>query len=273
MKKPFLYSALAASVAFFAWAFYPVDEPVRSNVIDSTKGGAKSNVSAETKSVSEDQTTSGNNTTDKNGNVIGLPVRMINAPSFDQILAAAAMINGAVDQKETASFIEITTSKRITSLNVELANLEAELSKAKLTKAEYDKKLGTTENVDNESDHASEFIMADEAPENTGEQNQSSPIILANTPNKTVSSADSDNPSMDASSEATTVKSSKSMKLKGIAGDGRFSLQLGKDFASNVRLNQVVFSRYRIESFDNTTGCMSYTDLKIKNSRGFTCYN
>ena len=273
MKKPFLYSALAASVVFFSWAFYPVDEPVRSNVIDSTNGGAKLNSAAETNSVSGEQTSSGNNTTDKNGNLIGLPIRMINAPSFDQIIAAAAMINGAVDQKETASFIEITTSKRITSLNVELANLEAELSKAKLAKAEYDKKLGTTEGADDESGHASDFIMADEAPENIEEQNQSSPLILANSQGKTASSTDSDNPDKDTSSDDRTVKYSKTMKLKGIAGDGRFSLQLGKDFASNVRLNQVVFARYRIESFDNTTGCMSFTDLKIKNSRGFTCYN
>lgn len=277
MKKIYLYSALALSIAAAGWALYPNDEPIRANVIDSTKGQSvnKPEVTHDENNSSV-TTAQSDNAAVKNGNPIGLPVRMINAPSFNQIVAAANMINGAVDQKETAGFIELSTSKRITSLNVELANLEAELSKAKLAKAEYDKKLGneTDNGSSNNSSHSSEeFVMAGEAPAAIPQTNQNSPLLLANTTNKSEQEPSTDDPNSVSNKEKNAVQFSKTMKLKGFLGDGRFSLQLGNDFASNVRINQVVWSRYRIDSFDSGTNCLSYTDLKLKNAHGITCYN
>lgn len=280
MKKIYLYSALGLSVAAAAWAFFPKDEPVRANVIDSTKGqGAQKQEHTHSESSPTAETASQDNSVEKNGNPIGLPVRMINAPSFNQIVAAANMINGAIDQKETAGFIELTTSKRIASLNVELANLEAELSKAKLAKVEYDKKIGTA--TDNEqtngSSHSSEeFVMPGETPAATTtpeSQNQNSPLLLANSVNKSTPESSADDQDSSLTKDKNTVQFSKTMKLKGFLGDGRYSLQLGNDFASNVRINQVVWSRYRIDSFNSDTTCLSYTDLKLKNAHGITCYN
>jgi hypothetical protein len=279
MKKIYLYSALGLSIAAAGWALYPnpKDEPVRANVIDSTKGQSVHKTEpAHDETSSSVATSQSENTVGKNGNPIGLPVRMINAPSFNQIVAAAAMINGAVDQKETAGFIELSTSKRIASLNVELANLEAELSKAKLAKLEYDKKIGNTtdnESANNNSHSSDEFVMAGETPAAAAPANQNSPLLLANATNKTEQEPSTDDSNSSSNKEKNAVQFSKTMKLKGFLDDGRYSLQLGNDFASNVRINQVVWSRYRIDSFDSGTNCLSYTDLKLKNSHGITCYN
>ena len=124
---------LVTGVGVLAYQLYPTQERERHNVVDSRVDG-KAAGRKDHAQTAEDAAKSTQVSGD--GNAAGLPMRMVNAPSFNQIVAAAALVNGAVDQKETAAFVELTTQKRIADLKVELASTEAELAKAQMQRAE-----------------------------------------------------------------------------------------------------------------------------------------
>ena len=256
---------LITGLGVLAYQLYPTQEKARHNVIDSSAGNKAPEKHQAT--VSAD----GSAKVSTEGNPAGLPMRMVNAPSFNQIVAAAALVNGAVDQKETAAFVELTTQKRIADLKVELAGTEAELAKAQMQRAEYERKGalsgGTTSTS---SSNVEEFVLPDEAPAEGTVSNQA---FLVNENSPQASQLEGKKPSAESETDTSGIKFSKSMKLKGILGDGRYSLQLGRDFAANVKVGQVVFSRYKIEGYESLTGCLTYTDLRLKKSRGFACYN
>lgn len=260
---------LVTGLGILAYQLYPSQERERHNVIDSRVDGKAASGRKDQTSTSVDPTKSA--PVNNDGNPAGLPMRMVNAPSFNQIVAAAALVNGAVDQKETAAFVELTTQKRIADLKVELAGTEAELAKAQMQRAEYERKGGLSGNTSTTSSGTSEeFVLPDEAPMDSSISNQAF-LVSDNAP--LAQQADTKKIGSDPASDPSTIKFSKSMKLKGILGDGRYSLQLGRDFAANVKVGQVVFSRYKIEGFESLTGCLTYTDLRLKKSRGFACYN
>ena len=259
---------LVTGVGVLAYQLYPTQERERHNVVDSRVDG-KAAGRKDHAQTAEDAAKSTQVSGD--GNAAGLPMRMVNAPSFNQIVAAAALVNGAVDQKETAAFVELTTQKRIADLKVELASTEAELAKAQMQRAEYERKGGTSANTSSSnSGTPEEFVLPDEAPLDGAVSNQAF-LVNENAPQS--QQADTKKNGNESASDNSAIKFSKSMKLKGILGDGRYSLQLGRDFAANVKVGQVVFSRYRVEGFESLTGCLTYTDLRLKNSRGFACYN
>jgi hypothetical protein len=251
---------------------YPQETKVRSNVIDSSAQAAPHPRAARDPG-SAPQPGKG---VAVDGNPVGLPIRMVNnAPTFNQIVAAAAIINGAIDQKESSAFIELTTSKRIASLNVELSKLEAEISKARVDKAENDRKLGVESGGTDENGEAmvDDFVLPNEAPAEG--HSQAAPSLLTDSPNPEPAPSPRSNTSSasEDSGAAETVKFTSTLKLKGLTGDGRVALQLGDDFASNVIVGQVVWGRYRIEEIDQGTSCIAFTDLRVKKSRGRACYN
>ena len=277
MKKSSLVLGIAVvtCLAFTGYMLYPEDTKVRNNVIDSSDSSSQeSPQSSVAREPGVSQSPSKGAVVD--GNPVGLPVRMVNnAPTFNQIVAAAAIINGAIDQKESSAFIELTTSKRIASLSVELSKLEAEISKAKVDKAENDRKLGVESGGTDENGEAmvEDFVLPNETPADG--HAQAAPTLLVDTPNQ--EPAQGQRPGSSSTGEnsgaAGAVKFTSTLKLKGLTGDGRVALQLGDDFASNVIVGQVVWGRYRIEEIDQGTSCIAFTDLRVKKSRGRACYN
>jgi hypothetical protein len=276
VKKLPLTLALIGGIGFSAYMLWPEEQKPRANVIDSSARGAAQPQPTGEPSNSATSTTMASNSqpqSNADGNTVGLPIRMINnAPSFNQIVAAGSIVNGAVDQKEATAFIELTTSKRIASLNLELAKLKTEIAKANVDKAESDKKLGLETTSDNSNNPtADEFTLPDETPLDVRPAPQGAPSLLVDSP--VTNNRDEAKVSTLTPDTVESVKYTNSIKLKGLTGDGRVALQLGSDFASNVIVGQVVWGRYRIELIDHDTSCIEFTDLRVKRSRGRACYN
>lgn len=257
--------------------FMPTEKKVRHNVIDSSKGQSAQTQAGQAKSGTDGDKTgtaspasAGQSVAE--GNSAGMPLRIINnAPNFNQIVAAASIVNGAVEQRDAAQFVQISTAKHIAELQAQLAKLEAQIAESQLRKAEVEKKLKQGESTQGDISGGEDFVLPDEAPLGDGTDSKAlaGSVIpfTANSGEKTEESSDG------AKSQDPKVRFARNIKLKGMTGDGRVALQLGSDFALNVEEGQVVWTRYRIERIDQSSSCVTYTDLRVKNSRGKACYN
>lgn len=278
--KNWPWALLAVAVLVGGVTLMPTEKKVRHNVIDSTKGEtAAKGKSSRGASIPDDASSAssagGAATTTASvadGNSAGLPLRIINnAPNFNQIVAAAAIVNGAVEQRDAAQFVQISTAKHIAELQAQLAKLEAQIAESKLRKAEVEQKLKQGESTKGDISAGEEFVLPDEAPLGDGADSK----LLAGgvVPFTATGGGKEDGKTDGAKSQEPEVKFSRNIKLKGMTGDGRVALQLGGDFALNVEEGQVVWTRYRIEQIDPSSSCVTYTDLRVKNSRGKACYN
>lgn len=272
MKKwPYVLLVVASGLA--AVMFIPTEEKVRHNVVNSKAGNHGAAAKSKSDSARTPEGDSGTaNTGTGEGNSAGMPLRIINnAPNFNQILAAAQIVNGGVEQKDSAQFVQISTAKHIAELQAELAKLQAQIAESNARKAEMDKKLQTEEEKPKSDVSAgNEFVLPEETPlDDIAEAKSQGAGVIPFTAN----AGNGDKESDKRSAKEPSVSYSRNIKLKGMTGDGRVALQLGNDFALNVEEGQVVWTRYRIEKVDTADNCVTYTDMRVKGSRGQACYN
>lgn len=280
ITKKWPFALLAVAVASAGVVLYPKDEPVRHNVIDSSKGESVDGVAHGEGKAQHQPTTDGASAqaaVPADGNSAGLPLRIVNnAPNFNQIVAAAAIVNGAVEQQDAAKFVQLSTAKHIAELQAQLVKLQADISENQLRKEESDKKRDGNQAPKGDVSGGDEFVLPDESPVGDANANAQKtalqPGVVPFTANNP-SVAGNEKGTGNASVKEPEVSFSRNIKLKGMTGDGRVALQLGSDFALNVEEGQVVWTRYRIEHIDKANSCVTYTDLRVKHSRGQACYN
>ena len=201
-------------------------------------------------------------------------VRMVTAPSFNDVYSAGEIIHRAIDQPEAQRFVETRMTLRAMKIQEEISKLQASDAENKVKKAEANKKLTSLENggVADSSLAQANGLVPDSNERIPGAINMkkhiddefSAAAMQFPESNKEAESEQS----VDEEKESKRSK----IRLAGFSKSGRFTFQYGSNFVPNAQINQTIFNRFKIASSDLKSKCVVVTDILTKRNEN-VCYN
>ncbi len=204
----------------------------------------------EFKSQATKKTSIGKQDVDNQTQFANVPKRFNSAPNYDDAVMASKIIKQAIDGEEAKHFVHLKVSERNLRLQSKVAELEAKLSKQNLEKAKADSEIARINSNDVHSDGS--FVQHGELPETTSivaydEQGQ-----LINTQGE---------------------KDFDAIRIVGWSNDEISASINDEEYASNIRENQVLWGRYRVEQIDPSLECVSFYDAKNHTSIPDVCFH
>lgn len=189
------------------------------------------------------ETKIGNQNATQMTNFANVPKRFEHGPTYDEIVMEAKLRKQAIDQTETDHFIKLELSRRNKVALAEIARLDAQIaeSKAKIVSiSNGNKSTGGESNT---------FSFSNEQP--------TSGIVSY------------DEYGVEQSSRSLDV-----IRLIGWSGSNQITASMnGEETASRLKMNQVIFGRYKIEGINTDLKCIKLSDARTAKSIPDVCYN
>lgn len=193
-------------------------------------------------------------------------IRMVTAPQYNDIYAAAQIIKQAQDQTEAKDFVSMRSSLRAIRIKEEASKLLASDAENRVKKAKMERQMTFLES--NKSGASNDLGLEPSEGEVVSNNSNGYPRLPAS-----VNSVGANNQL--GASQSTPVNDDDnklSIRIAGFTSTGRLTLQYGNEFEPNAKVNQTVFNRYRIDSVDMALRCITLFDEKYKRVVPKVCY-
>lgn len=193
-------------------------------------------------------------------------IRMVTAPQYNDIYAAAQIIKQAQDQTEAKDFVSMRSSLRAIRIKEEASKLLANDAENRVKKAKMERQMKFLDA--NKSGVAEDLGLEPSEGEVVASNASGYPRLPAS-----VNSVGANNPLGAPQPSSTNDDDNKlAVRIAGFTTTGRLTLQSGNEFEPNAKVGQTVFSRYRIESVDLALRCITLVDEKYKRTVPKVCY-
>lgn len=193
-------------------------------------------------------------------------IRMVTAPQYNDIYAAAQIIKQAQDQTEAKDFVSMRSSLRAIRIKEEASKLLANDAENRVKKAKMERQMKF---LDTQKSGASDDLGLEPSEgEVVASTSNGYPRMPAN-----VNSVGANNPLGSPQSSPVNDEDTKlAIRIAGFTTTGRLTLQSGNDFEPNAKVGQTVFGRYRIEDVNLALRCITLVDEKYKRTVPKICY-
>ncbi|WP_323947463.1 hypothetical protein [Aeromonas hydrophila] len=211
-------------------------------------------------------------TTDKPGVIVATEaqkqnlIRMVTAPQYNDIYAAAQIIKQAQDQTEAKDFVSMRSSLRAIRIKEEASKLLANDAENRVKKAKMERQMKFLETQ--KSGSPDDLGLEPSEGEVVASNSNGYPRMPAN-----VNSVGANNPLGSTQSSPVNDEDTKlAVRIAGFTTTGRLTLQSGNEFEPNAKVGQTVFGRYRIEDVNLALRCITLVDEKYKRTVPKVCY-
>ncbi|NQZ49377.1 MAG: hypothetical protein HRT95_04050 [Moritella sp.] len=187
------------------------------------------------------------NTKDKSS-VAEIPIRMLSAPDYDDIIMAATIYKQAINQTEAKHFIRLKMSERSLALTAKIIKKQREIAEDAFKLAEFKKRKSELSN-DPEASNGSltDFVSNNEYP-------------------ASILSTDQIQGDIDKFKVGV-------IQVKGWSSSGRITMTNDGKYANNIRLSQVLWGRYLVKDINSELKCVSLYDERSTNKIPMICFN
>lgn len=193
-------------------------------------------------------------------------IRMVTAPQYNDIYAAAQIIKQAQDQTEAKDFVSMRSSLRAIRIKEEASKLLANDAENRVKKAKMERQMTYLES--NKAGASKDLGLEPSEGEVVSNDSNGYPRMPASV--NTVGANNQLGASQ--STPASDDDNKLSVRIAGFTSTGRLTLQSGSEFEPNAKVGQTVFNRYRIENVDLTLRCITLIDEKYKRAVPKVCY-
>lgn len=193
-------------------------------------------------------------------------IRMVTAPQYNDIYAAAQIIKQAQDQTEAKDFVSMRSSLRAIRIKEEASKLLANDAENRVKQAKMERQMTYLEK--NKSNVSVDLGLEPSEGEVISGNSSGYPRMPAN-----VNTVTASNPLGGSTPTTMNEEDSKmTVRIAGFTTTGRLTLQSGNQFEPNAKVGQTIFNRYRIENVDLELRCITLVDEKYKRPVPKVCY-
>lgn len=193
-------------------------------------------------------------------------IRMVTAPQYNDIYAAAQIIKQAQDQTEAKDFVNMRSSLRAIRIKEEASKLLANDAENRVKKAKMERQMKYLET--SKSGSVDDLGLEPSEGEVVASNSSGYPRLPAS-----VNSVSANNPLGAPQSTSVNEDDNKlAVRIAGFTTTGRLTLQSGSEFEPNAKVGQTVFGRYRIEDVNLALRCITLVDEKYKRAVPKVCY-